>query len=406
MRPPMQLVHLSLTNFRNFVRLETEIPSGATLLVGANAQGKTSLLESIYYLAGAGSPHATHDRQLINFLALRQDRPFARLSAEVRRGDRLQRIEIRIIQDTAAAPGEQRLHKEILINGVKRRVADLATGINAVLFLPQDLRVIEGSPGDRRRYLDAILSQAEIAYAEALSEYAKVLSQRNALLKQLQDRNGSDEQMQFWDEQLAEFGATLIRSRALALIEIERLAASIHSELSRGQETLRLDYLPAFDPVGNPEAQLGLPLHTPVDRTGIARTVIRDGLLQALQACRREEIARGVTMLGPHRDDIRFSANGIDLRYYGSRGQNRTAMLSAKLAETEWLCSRTGEWPVLLLDEVLAELDADRRSDLLGRIAAAPQALLTAADAEMFTPAFRERANIWKIDAGQLLPGA
>lgn len=402
----MQLVHLSLTNFRNFVRLETEIPTGATLLVGANAQGKTSLLESIYYLAGASSPHAAHDRQLINFLALRQERPFARLSAEVRRGDRLQRIEIRIILDPSVTAGEQRLHKEILINGVKRRVADLATGINAVLFLPQDLRVIEGSPGDRRRYLDAVLSQADTAYAEALSEYAKVLSQRNALLKQLQDRNGNDEQMEFWDEQLAEFGATLIRSRALALIEIERLAASIHGALSRGQETLRLDYLPAFDPAGHPEAQLGLPLHAPVDRTGIARTIIRDGLLQALQRCRREEIARGVTTLGPHRDDVRFAANGIDLRYYGSRGQNRTAMLSAKLAETEWLCSRTGEWPVLLLDEVLAELDAERRADLLGRVLAAPQALLTAADAEMFTPAFRQRANIWKIDAGQLLPAA
>jgi DNA replication and repair protein RecF len=400
----MQLVHLSLTNFRNFIRLETEIPPGATLLVGANAQGKTSLLESIYYLASASSPHAAHDRQLINFLALRQERPFARLSAEVRRGDRLQRIEIRIILEPSVAADDQRLHKEILINGVKRRGADLAAGINAVLFLPQDLRVIEGSPGDRRRYLDAVLSQADAAYAEALSEYAKVLSQRNALLKQLQDRNGNDDQMEFWDENLAEFGATLIRSRALALIEIERLAASIHGELSRGKETLRLDYLPAFDPAGHPEAQLGLPLHTPVDRTGIARTAIRDGLLQALRNCRREEIARGVTTLGPHRDEIRFAANGIDLRYYGSRGQNRTAMLSAKLAETEWLCSRTGEWPVLLLDEVLAELDAERRSDLLARVLAAPQALLTAADAEMFTSSFRQRANIWRIDAGQLLP--
>jgi DNA replication and repair protein RecF len=400
----MQLVHLSLTNFRNFIRLETEIPPGATLLVGANAQGKTSLLESIYYLASASSPHAAHDRQLINFLALRQERPFARLSAEVRRGDRLQRIEIRIILEPSVAADDQRLHKEILINGVKRRGADLAAGINAVLFLPQDLRVIEGSPGDRRRYLDAVLSQADAAYAEALSEYAKVLSQRNALLKQLQDRNGNDEQMEFWDENLAEFGATLIRSRALALIEIERLAASIHGELSRGKETLRLDYLPAFDPAGHPEAQLGLPLHTPVDRTGIARTAIRDGMLQALRNCRREEIARGVTTLGPHRDEIRFAANGIDLRYYGSRGQNRTAMLSAKLAETEWLCSRTGEWPVLLLDEVLAELDAERRSDLLARVLTAPQALLTAADAEMFTSSFRQRANIWRIDAGQLLP--
>ncbi len=400
----MQLAHLSLTNFRNFIRLETEIPSGATLLVGANAQGKTSLLEAVYYLAGATSPHATHDRQLINFLTLRTERPFARLAADVLRGDRLQHVEVRIISEPAGPAAEPKLHKEILINGVKRRAADLATGLNAVLFLPQDLRVIEGSPGDRRRYLDGVLSQADPAYAEALSEYSKVLTQRNALLKQLQDRNGTGEQMEFWDEQLAEFGATLIRSRALALIEIERHASAIHGELSRGKETLRLDYLPSFDPAAGPEAQLGLPLQSPVDRTGISRSIMRDGLAEALRACRREEISRGVTTLGPHRDDFRFVANGIDLRHYGSRGQNRTAMLSAKLAETEWLCRRTGEWPVLLLDEVLAELDADRRADLLARVVAAPQALLTAADAEMFVPSFRQHATIWKIDAGQLIP--
>jgi len=400
----MQLVHLSLTNFRNFIRLETDFPPGTTLLVGANAQGKTSLLEAVYFLAGATSPHASSDRQLINFLALNQPGPFARIVAEVRRGQRLQRVEIRLVLEPTGPAGDQRLHKEVLINGVKRRVADLAGGVNAVIFLPQDMRVIEGAPADRRRHFDAALSQADPTYAETLNEYSKVVSQRNALLKQLQDQNGDADQLEFWDEQLADLGSRLIRARSLALNELERLAAPIHLELTRGAESLRLEYFPAFDPVPRPEGQFGLPLDAPLDRTGISRQAIQQGMLEALHSARQEEMARGVTLLGPHRDDCRFSANGIDLRYYGSRGQNRTAMLSAKLAEVEWLQQRTGEWPILLLDEVLAELDAQRRQDLLDRVQRAQQAFLTAADLAMFTEGFRRQATTWRIISGTLQP--
>ena len=135
----MQLKHLSLTNFRNFVRLETELASGPTLLIGANAQGKTSFLEAIYYLAGSASPHSSNDRQLINFLALEEDNPFCRLVGEVQRGERLHRLEIRLILEDA---GSSRLRTEVLINGVKRRVSDLARVFNAVMFLPQDLQII------------------------------------------------------------------------------------------------------------------------------------------------------------------------------------------------------------------------------------------------------------------------
>jgi DNA replication and repair protein RecF len=399
----MHLSHLSLTNFRNFARLESDFAPGATLLVGANAQGKTSLLEAVYYVASATSPHAASDRQLINFLTLREPTPYARLIAEVRRGGRLQRIEVRLVLETAS-PGETRLHREVLINGVKRRTGDLAEGLNAVLFLPQDMIVVEGPPAERRRHLDATLSQAEPTYANALLEYAKVVTQRNALLKQLQERGQGGEQLAFWDEQLGELGATLIRSRATALAELERVAAPIHASLTRRHEALRLEYLPAFDPLPHPDGQLGLPLHAAVDRAGIGRKTIQEGLLAALRATRTEDIARGATSLGPHRDDFRFTANGVDLRPYGSRGQNRTAMLALKLAEVEWLKQRTGEWPVLLLDEVLAELDAERREDLLTRVLEVPQALLTAADLEMFTAPFRRRAAIWQIVAGTLRP--
>jgi DNA replication and repair protein RecF len=406
----MRLSHLSLTNFRNFVRLETDLPQGPTLLVGANAQGKTSLLEAVYYLASGASPHAASDRQLVNFLALREPAPFARIVGEVQRQGGLQRVEIRLIQRPTPLPEEPHLHKEILVNGLKRRMRDLAGTFNAVLFLPQDLRVIEGSPGERRRYLDAALSQADVVYAEAVWGYARVLTQRNALLKQLQDRprarNGGEEasQLTYWDQQLADLGATLIRGRALALQELERLAAPIHHRLTDEAETLRLDYLPSCDLRPQPQGQLGLPLAAPLYRVGIAHAEIRETILSALERLRDEEIARGVTLTGPHRDEFRLQANGIDLGLYGSRGQTRTAMLALKLAEVDWMRERTGEWPVLLLDEVLAELDVERRQALLARVHAADQAILTSADPGMFGDEFRQRATVWRVEAGTVRP--
>jgi DNA replication and repair protein RecF len=399
----MLLEHLSLTNVRNFIRLETEVLPGATLIVGANAQGKTSLLEAVYYLARASSPHVQSDRQLVNFLALREPEPFARMVAEFRRADRPQRVEIRLILEPGNDFTEPHLHREVLLNGVRRRVSDLAGGLHAVLFLPQDLRVLEGPPSERRQHLDSSLAQADAAYAEALSEYGKVLAQRNALLRQLGEQGNQTSQLSFWDEELAEHGANLIRGRALALAEQDRLAAPIHHDLTRGRETLHLEYMPSYDPLP-PSTQLGLPLQAAPDRTVISRQTIRDGLLRALEDRRPEDLARGSTSLGPHRDDFRFTSNGIDLRAYGSRGQNRTAMLALKLAEVEWLHQRTSEWPVLLLDEVLAELDGERRQDLLQRVTALPQAMVTTADPEMFDGEFRRRATVWEVSAGALRP--
>jgi len=402
----MRLTHLSLTNFRNFVRLETDLPPGPTLLVGANAQGKSSLLEAMYYLSGAASPHASSDRQLINFLALKEPAPFARIVAEMRQHDLPQRIEIRIV-DEAGGPGEgPRLRKEVLVNGVRRPVRQLAGSFTAVLFQPRDLQVIEGSPGDRRRFLDEALSQADAAYSEAISRYGKTLSNRNALLKQIQEAGSgsSGDQLAFWDEQLADLAATLIRSRALALRELEHFAQPIHADLTRGFESLRLEYLPSYNPVPLPEGQLGLPLEAPPDRAAVSRESLREGLLATLRDTHADDISRGLTLIGPHRDDFRISASGIDLTSYGSRGQDRTAILALKLAEIEWMRQRTGEWPVLLLDEVLAELDTSRRASLLARVHPAEQAILTSADIGMFAEDFRRQATIWEISAGTLRP--
>jgi DNA replication and repair protein RecF len=399
----MQLKHLSLINFRNFTRLETALPPGITLLMGDNAQGKTSLLEAIYYLTSASSPHASNERQLINMLAMQDESPFAKLTAEIERDGDLRRLEIRLLVENAQ--GESSLRKEVLINGIKRRVGDLPAEFNAVLFLPQDMHVLEGPPSMRRRYLDDAISQADPRYSQTLRRHGKVLAQRNALLKQLQEGGGSPDQLAFWDQKLSELAADLMGSRALALHELEGLASEIYTDLTRGLEMLRIRYAPAFHPGDQPGGQLGLPMEGAFDWVGMSREALRQGLLNALLRSRGQEIGRGMTLTGPHRDDFCLVSNAIDLHTFGSRGQNRTAMLALKLAQVEWLRQRTGQWPVLLLDEVLAELDVQRRNDLLARVAQAQQALLTTTDLGMIAPRFREGTPIWHIRAGTISVG-
>lgn len=395
----MYVTHLSLTNFRNFTRLEVDFSDGPVLLVGTNAQGKTSLLEAVYFFSSASSPHTTSDRELINFLTLQEERPFARMVAEIQRAQKLNRIEIRLILDPVGPAGDLRLRKEILINGVKSRQSQLSGAFNAVLFLPQYMQILEGSPSERRRHLDALICQADPVYAETLSSFNKILSQRNALLKQLQERRGGDDQLQFWDQRFIEAAAQLIHRRALTFKELEPAASDIHSQLTRDAELLQFHYRPRLTR-SRQNTQIGLPLEEgntiqPVED-------VKQQLREALAANRREEISRGLTVTGPHRDDFSFLADRIDLRTYGSRGQNRTALLSLMLAEVRWLHEQTGEWPVLLLDEVLAELDPARRSDLLERIANANQVMVTAADLEMFSHSFCDSASIFEIHSGKL----
>jgi DNA replication and repair protein RecF len=235
-------------------------------------------------------------------------------------------------------------------------------------------------------------------------EYGKVLPQRNALLKRLQEKGNNGEELRFWDEQIAELGATLMRARATGLHELELHASDMHRRLTRDDQNLSLEYQPSYNPIDQPKDQLGLPLQSEINWRSISRDSLRSGLLSALQKARKEDVSRGMTLLGPHRDDLRFIVDGVDLRLYGSRGQNRTAMLAVKLSEVEWLKERTGEWPVLLLDEVLAELDPSRREDLLQCVSSVNQAILTSADLSMFDQAFREAANIWEIEAGTIKP--
>ncbi len=401
----MQLNHLSLTNFRNFSRLDVDVPSGPVLVVGDNAQGKTSLLEAIYYLATFVSFQASGERQLINFIAASEPLAVARLVGDYSTGEASHRIEVRVIQEPNGAAPMLRVRKEVLVDGVKRRLSEAVGMFNAVLFLPQMMAVIEGAPEERRRYLNLALAQVLPPYPETLAEYGKTLTQRNALLKQLSERGGDPGQMAYWDEQLAQTGAQLIHARIRAIQELETLAARLHRELTRGNEVLRLVYQPSYDPFPAPPGQLSLPFDTPLDRSRLPLDEIRLGFLKKLETVRAEEIVRGVTLYGPHRDETRFLSNGVDLGTYGSRGQVRTAMLALKLAEVTWMKDKLGRWPVLLLDEVLAELDTQRRGDLLNRLVQATQVLLTTTDLDLFDAEFVRSGRVWCIRSGRLTEG-
>jgi len=375
----MFLKRLSLTNFRNFTRLDVDFPRRVVVLVGDNAQGKTSMLEAIYFLAAFTSFQTHVDRQIINFNEARNSLAVARLVADYQRGRTKHHLEARLILEPTGVNG-QRLRKEILLDGAKRHTSDIMGHFNAVIFVPQMSQIIEGGPDERRRYLNLALAQAVPSYARVLSEYHQALTQRNALLKSLSDRGGDANQLQVWDETLVKFGAQIILWRIQAVHEIERFASRVHHELTRGTEILRLAYEPAYDPLPKPDGQLGLKLDIAIDRSSIELDEIQKGFLARLGSLRSEEIARGVTTIGPHRDDLRFIINKADLGDYGSRGQMRTTLLALKLAEVEWMKERTGEWPVILLDEVMAELDLQRRADLLKYVDKSEQVLFTTTD--------------------------
>ncbi|HQX01578.1 MAG TPA: DNA replication/repair protein RecF [Anaerolineales bacterium] len=399
----MYLKHLSLTNFRSLTRLDMELPRRVVLLVGSNAQGKTSVLEAIYFLAAFTSLQTHVDRQIVNFHEAKNPLAVTRLVADYQRNKTKQRIEARLILEPSGVNG-QRLRKEILQNGVKKQVSDVMGNFNAVIFVPQMSQIIEGGPDERRRYLNLALAQTVATYARLLSDYHQALTQRNALLKALGERGGNSDQLQVWDEALVRLGAQIILHRIQAVQEIERFASRIHHELTRGTEVLRLAYEPSYDPLPKPEMQLGLKLDTPIDRSGLKLGEIQEGFLTRLKGLRNEEIARGVTTIGPHRDDLRFIINRADVSDYGSRGQMRTTLLALKLAEVEWMQERTGEWPVILLDEVMAELDINRRADLLKYVGKSEQVLFTTTDLSLFTPEFVEQAEIWDVSGGVVTP--
>jgi DNA replication and repair protein RecF len=398
----MRIDHLSLTNFRNYARLELSLAQGTTVLHGANAQGKTSLLEAIYYLATSKSPYTASDRQLIHWRAENEPIPFARLSAEIcSRRSPMDRMDMTLLLERTA-DGNQRFKKVVKVNGTEKRVMDIVGMVNVVLFLPQDLSLIEGTPSDRRRFMNDTLSQVDAEYLQAINTYERVLPQRNALLRRLSDKQANSRELTFWDEQIIQAGSVIISGRQRFLRELEVDAQRAHHDLTGKQETLKLEYLPSFVPTAEGNGQMsfnamGLDLHRELTPEQIAPQFAAQ-----LQAELSESIARGVTLSGPHRDELRLLINNRDCGLYGSRGQARTTVMALKLAELAWMRGRIGEWPILLLDEVIAELDAHRRAYLLERLDGVTQTLVTTTELEIFTPSFLQRTAILRVSDGQI----
>ncbi|MGC8880466.1 MAG: DNA replication/repair protein RecF, partial [Anaerolineae bacterium] len=275
-------------------------------------------------------------------------------------------------------------------------------------FLPEDIALVTGAPALRRRYLDITLCQINPTYCRALTLYHQVLLQRNALLKQLAERRRGEDQLAYWDQQLAEHGAVLIVTRYEAIHQLDQLARQRYRMLSGDDERLCICYAPSFDPENRPAVDYQRPLHLeelwPEQSMPLVASEVAQAFRQRLERTRREEIARGVTVVGPHRDDMHFLVDGVDMTLYGSRGQQRSTALALKLAEMDLMTRATGETPVLLLDDVMSELDARRRVHVMDAMQGVQQFIITTTDWNDFTPQFLARAHRLQVVAGRITP--
>jgi DNA replication and repair protein RecF len=400
---PLIITHLSLTNFRNYASLEFDLPPHTMVLQGDNAQGKSNLLEAVYILATSRSPRTVSDRELINWDAFQEEIPTCRIASLVRKAGNDLRLELALSARAATPPRSDDLfsrwqpvnrsspvQKRIRINGVIRHAADLIGQLNVVTFSVYDIDLVGGEPALRRRYLDITNSQIDHKYLRNLQRYNRVLWQRNQLLRMIAENKANPDELAFWDQQLVEKGAYLIVQREHMVATLDQLAQGIHEELSGGQGKLNLVYLRSIDrQKSNEESE--------VKETTEVFT-------KALQAAREKEIAQGMSLVGPHRDDLRFFITEVDAGIYASRGQQRTVALSLKLAEAKLMLSATKEHPILLLDDVLSELDARRRHHLLGSAANYQQVLITTTDLDRFEQDFLAQASIFKVTQGRIEP--
>jgi len=369
----IRIAHLTLTNFRNYKQLELDLPPDIAVLQGDNAQGKTNFFEAIYLLATTRSQRATAERELISWSIPKDEPVVARLVAQVQKTAAILQVEL-VLTTTNHSP-ETLAQKRIKINGVPRRAIDVIGQLNVVLFSPADIDLIGGAPSLRRRYLDITISQFNHKYLRSLQRYNKVLQQRNHLLKLIAEHRANADQLDFWDKELLEHGGYIAEQRLSAVSDLNVLSQPIHHEISSG-ENLQINYMPSAS----------------------------EDFSEGLKRIRQEEIARGMSLMGPHRDDLKFIVNDSDIGIYGSRGQQRTVALSLRLAETRLLQSKTGEEPVMLLDDVLSELDATRRHHLLSSVSSYQQVLITTTDLDHFDPDFLDQATLLRVSSGNITP--
>jgi DNA replication and repair protein RecF len=381
------LRHLSLRHYRNYAALDAAFQPGLVLLNGANAQGKTNLLEAIYLLATTKSGRARSDGELISWAERDPLSPtaFARVVGQVERGGADYTMEI-VIREGGL---EGQARKRFKLNGTERKAGEIVGTVHAVFFAPTDVDLIAGSPSVRRRFLDVMLCQLDVGYFRALSRYNKVIVQRNALLRQVREGAQPASSLTYWDNGLCEYGGQVVAQRAIAAGALAGIAAERHAELSGGLESLRVEYRPACVGAMADDLAAGGALG--------ATEALRAGLV--LQ--RGREIAAGMSLVGPHRDDLGFNVNDVDATAFGSRGQQRTATLAMKLGELAFMRSRSGEQPILLLDDATSELDPQRRAAILQVAREGRQTFVTSADGSSGTE-FAAPAQRWEVSHGTL----
>ena len=324
----MIIQSIELNNFRNYENLQISFDEGTNILFGDNAQGKTNILEAAYLSGTTKSHKGSKDKEMIRF-----GEDEAHIKLTVRKQDVPYRIDMHLKKNKA---------KGIAINGIPiRKASELFGIVNVVFFSPEDLNIIKNGPAERRRFLDLELCQLNKLYVHGLIQYNRVVTQRNKLLKELSFHPEYEETLDIWDLQLAQYGRQVIEYRTDFVKQLNEMIVGIHNQLSGGKEHLEIFYEP------NVEAEK---------------------LEDALAKNRDSNFRQRTTGIGPHRDDISFIVNGIDIRRFGSQGQQRTAALSLKLAEIELVKYLVKDYPVLLLDDVLSELDGSRQEHLLAGI--------------------------------------
>lgn len=365
----MQLRELTLRNYRNYEELELSFPSGLILLAGRNAQGKTNIIESIFLSCTGRSHRTSKDRELIQW---DKDEALVRTRAEKLIGS--SSIDIFL---------NSHEKKKILINGSPAsRLGELMGHLNSVIFSPEDLKLIREGPSERRRYMDMELSQIRPKYFYYLQQYNRILNHRNNLLKDIQKKPSLAKTLPVWDQQLAEAGSFIIQQRHSFHVSLQEIAQKIHKRISDDSEELSLYY------------KSSIPY-----KAGTAKE-IQENFVRELEVRQAEDIERGLTGRGCHRDDMVFHINGIDVRLFGSQGQKRTTVLSLKLSELEFMFRETGEYPLLLLDDAMSELDSFRQKMLLEYIDKV-QTFATVTDLDQFPDIRNRESKVFLIQAGK-----
>lgn len=368
----MYLSELHLKNFRNYEDLTLPFQNKVNLILGENAQGKTNLMESIFVLAMAKSHRTSNDRDLIHW-----DQEYGKIEGRIEKRSTSIPMELTITKKG----------KKAKINHLEQsRLSQYVGNLNVVMFAPEDLNLVKGSPNIRRRFIDMEIGQVSPVYLHEISQYNKILHQRNQYLKMLQVKKQTDLTMlDIYTEQLIQLAGKIVVKRYQFLNKLEGWAQEIHSSISRGLETLRIKYKPSINVS---------------DHDDLSKMVSE--YEEKYQSLKEREILRGSTLFGPQRDDVVFYVNDRDVQVFGSQGQQRTTALSVKLAEIEMIKNEIGEFPILLLDDVLSELDDYRQSHLLSTIQGRVQTFVTTTSVEGIDHGTLKEADTFHVTQGSV----